>query len=126
MERPKRAIVVLIIAIGALVVAAGAGGYGAGRAQDIPRGNTATFLPSHWSCRNLGPSVKCQSGDAFPNATLTTTRSGGITVKVHTLPRLKEDKEARRAAQTRSKAADAEFRLGRPSVCLRARGRKSR
>ena len=85
MKRPKRVVVVLVIATGALVVAAGAGGYAVGRMQDVPRGNTATFLPSHWSCRNLGSSVKCQSGDAFPNATLTTTRTGGITVKVHTL-----------------------------------------
>lgn len=52
----------------------------------MPRGGSATFLPSYWSCFNRGPTVECHNGDAFPFAELTSTPGrGGITVKVHTL-----------------------------------------
>jgi hypothetical protein len=68
-----------------LVAAAGAGGYTIGRSTDVPRGGSATFLPSNWLCKNYGTRVECFSGDAFPYAELTSTSGGGITVKVHTL-----------------------------------------
>ena len=52
--------------------------------QRAARGN-ATFLPGQWRCHNYG--VECFSGDAFPYAELTTSRGGGITVKVQYAPR---------------------------------------
>ncbi len=75
----------LVSAAAGLAVAASAGGYSVARSTDVPRGGIATFQPSFWSCRNLGASIKCQRGDAFPNVTLTSSQKGGITVKVHTL-----------------------------------------
>lgn len=75
--------------LGALVVvlalAAGAGGYTVRGTINVPRRQTATFLPSYWSCTNYGGRVRCSNGDAFPYADLTSSREGGITVKVHRL-----------------------------------------
>jgi hypothetical protein len=84
MRLRRSAFAAALLAVG-LVVAAGAGGYTMGRSVDVPRGGNATFLPSQWRCNNYGSRVECFSGDAFPYAELTTTRGGGLTVKVHTL-----------------------------------------
>jgi hypothetical protein len=80
----KRTAIVLAVAT-VLIGAAGAGGYSIGRAVDVRPGGGAVFLPSHRVCQNFGTRVDCENGDAFPYASLTTTRGGGITVKVHTL-----------------------------------------
>ncbi len=69
-----------------LVVTAGAGGYAIATAVNVPRGGTATFVSSYWQCHNFGSRVECTSGDAFPYVELTGTNTGGVTVKVHTLP----------------------------------------
>jgi hypothetical protein len=45
----------------------------------------AVFSPNQGACRNYGPRVDCQSGDAYPYVILTSTTRGGITVKVLTL-----------------------------------------
>ena len=82
--RRKAAVATVGLVVG-LAGAAGAGGYTLGRSVDVPRGGSATFHPSNWFCRNYGSRVECSNGDAFPYAELTTTRSGGITVRVHTL-----------------------------------------
>ena len=71
--------------LASLVVAAGAAGYSMATAVKVPRGGRATFVPSYWSCQNYGRRVECQTGDAYPYVTLTDTKSGGVTVKVHTL-----------------------------------------
>lgn len=68
-----------------LVGASVAGGYRLGQSVNVPRGGNAFFTPSTWNCFNRGPSVDCQTGDAFPWVELTGTRSGGVTVRVHTL-----------------------------------------
>ena len=82
--RRRTCVVAAALTVG-LAAAAGAGGYAAGRSVDVPRGGTATFRPSQWRCHNYGSRVDCFSGDAYPYAELTSTRGGGITVKVHTL-----------------------------------------
>jgi hypothetical protein len=77
------------IAVGALIVgmigAAAASGYSMAPSVNVPRGGHATFLQSGWRCNNYGSRVLCLSGDARPYAELTSTRRGGITVKVYTL-----------------------------------------
>ena len=85
MRAHRRAAAISAGLVAALTLAAGAAGYAVARAVDVPRGRSATFLPSHWNCRNLGSRVVCQLGDAFPYVTLTRTRRGGVTVRVHTL-----------------------------------------
>lgn len=85
MRGHKRGVLLIVTAAAGLALTAGAGGYGVAQSADVPRGGVATFQPSFWSCRNLGARVECQSGDAYPNVTLTSSRAGGITVKVHTL-----------------------------------------
>lgn len=85
MRRWKRGSILIVSAAAGFVIAAGAGSYSVGRSAEVPRGQSANFLPSNWFCRNLGASIKCQKGDAFPNVTLTTLQKGGVTVKVHTL-----------------------------------------
>ena len=67
---------------GVLAMAAGATANSAWRFIDIGRNQAAVFNPSSWSCNNYGPRVECQSGDAFPYAILTSSRTGGVTVKV--------------------------------------------
>jgi hypothetical protein len=69
----------------ALLGAGGAAGYVLARSVNVPRGGSATFQPSYWSCLNRGRVVECHNGDAFPFAELTSTPGRGITVKVHTL-----------------------------------------
>jgi hypothetical protein len=68
-----------------MIAAIGAAGYTMGRSAEVPRGESVTFLPGGWRCNNYGSRVVCISGDAFPRAELTSTRGGGITVKVRTL-----------------------------------------
>jgi hypothetical protein len=76
---------VRITGIAALVLAAGAVGYTYGPSVEVPRGGNATFLPSHWNCRNLAIRVECRLGDSHPYVELTRTRRGGVTVRVRTL-----------------------------------------
>jgi hypothetical protein len=85
MQRPRRGRIAAATLTVALVGVAGAGGYTMGRTVNVPRGGNATFIPSGWRCNNFGIRVSCFSGDAYPYAELTSTRGGGITVKVHTL-----------------------------------------
>jgi len=75
----------VLTALVALVLVAGADGYRAGRAVDVRAGDNADFRPSGWRCHNYGASVQCFSGDALPYAELTSTRAGDITVSAHTL-----------------------------------------
>jgi hypothetical protein len=79
----KRSLLLVAI-ISALTAASGAGGYSIAQAIDVRPGGSALFLPQGWSCRNFGQRVACQSGDAYPWAELTGTRTGGVTVRVHT------------------------------------------
>lgn len=83
MTRTSRTVV--ITGVAALVLATGAVGYTQGRSVEVPRGGNATFLPSRWNCRNLANRVECRLGDAHPYVELTTTRRGGVTVRVRTL-----------------------------------------
>jgi hypothetical protein len=85
MRLRRRTCIATAALIVGLIGAAGAGGYTLGRLVNVPRGGNATFLPSGWRCNNHGIRVECFSGDAFPYAELTSTRGGGVTVRVHTL-----------------------------------------
>jgi hypothetical protein len=79
---------VLCALVSALTLAGTAGGYAAGRiltAQPGDRVDFSTRGVAMWSCFNHGSYVGCQSGDAFPYVELTGSRSGGITIRVHTL-----------------------------------------
>lgn len=68
-----------------LVLAGGAYGLVSAGVVDIGVGHSASFVQSGWFCVNRRASVDCQSGDAFPYATLTGSRTGGVTVVVHVL-----------------------------------------
>lgn len=81
----SRRVVVLPALLASLVITAGAAGYGIASMVNVPRGGSATFLPMHWTCQNYGSRVQCQTGDAYPFVELTGSRTGGVTVKVHTL-----------------------------------------
>jgi hypothetical protein len=85
MSTIRRGVVMACCLSVGLGAAAGAGGYALIRNVDVPTGGSATFLPSQWSCNNHGGSVECITGDAYPYVELTSSRSGGVTVKVHTL-----------------------------------------
>ena len=81
----RKGLAVIAALLASLVVTAGAGGYALASAINVPRGGSATFLPIGWSCQNYGSRVQCQTGDAYPYVELTGSKSGGVTVKVHTL-----------------------------------------
>lgn len=66
----------------ALALAAGATANSAWRFITIGRNQAAVFNPSSWSCNNYGARVECHTGDAFPYAILTSSRTRGVTVKV--------------------------------------------
>lgn len=80
--RRRRVTVAACAAVVSLAVAGGAAANSAWRFINIGRNEVAVFKPNNWSCNNFGASVRCQSGDAFPAAILTSSRRGGITVKV--------------------------------------------
>jgi len=82
MENRKRAVAAVGAALVALSIAGRAAANSAWRFINIGRNEVAVFKPNNWSCNNYGARVQCQSGDAFPYAILTSTRRGGITVKV--------------------------------------------
>lgn|SRR5579884_3814647 len=78
----------ITVVVGALVLAGliAGGAFALGRDVRVPRGGSATFAPSYWTCHNGGTTATCFSGDAHPYVDLTATKSGGLTVTVHTLP----------------------------------------
>jgi len=74
-----------IAALGAALAAAGATGVGAANAWKfitVRKQQVAVFTPNQWGCRNFGPRVDCQTGDAYPYVILTSTARDGVTVKV--------------------------------------------
>jgi hypothetical protein len=75
----------LLAALVAATAATGAGAATAWKFISVRKQQVAVFTPSQWSCRNIGPRVECQSGDAFPYTILTATPRSGVTVKVVTL-----------------------------------------
>ena len=79
-SRNVRLVVVAVVVAFAFV--GGAAASGTWRFVSVQRNEVAMFKPGAWSCNNYGPRVECQSGDAFPFAVLTGTRTGGVTVKV--------------------------------------------
>lgn len=86
-----RARAILAMVVATLTLCGTAGGFVMGRVFTINPGDRADFFKAKpgtvlgWSCFNTGTSVRCQSGDAFPYVDLTSTRPGGVTVRVHTL-----------------------------------------
>ena len=82
MTRRKSVTLTIGAAVVALAIAAGAAANSTWRFIDVGRNEVAVFRSSGWSCNNYGPRVECQSGDAFPYAILTSSRTGGVTVKV--------------------------------------------
>jgi hypothetical protein len=74
-----------IAALGAALAAAGATGAETANAWKfitVRKQQVAVFTPNQWACRNFGPRVDCQAGDAYPYVILTSTATGGVTVKV--------------------------------------------
>ena len=89
MHRRMKRRAILAAFIGGLTLAGTAAGYTAGRVFTARPGDRADFptkLGGLWSCYNRGPFAECQTGDAFPYVELTGSDSGGVTVKVYTLP----------------------------------------
>jgi hypothetical protein len=75
---------VLVIAILAGLVLAGAAGAYVGRVLTVSKGNQADFVPSNWFCANHGTTVTCGNGDAYPFLDMTSSKKG-LTIRVHTL-----------------------------------------
>jgi len=77
----------LVVVAATCTLAGSAFGYATSRIVIVKPGDGANFplRSGPWACNNRTTTVRCFSGDAFPNVELTGTRRGGVTVRVRML-----------------------------------------